>query len=350
MWDDSRVQPRPPIQEGRSAATARCLMAPILEVKDLRVGYHSGSGRETRALDGVSFSVSPGEVLGVLGESGSGKSSLAASLLCLLPPNGRILTGSITFEGLDLVCAGEEELRRVRGRRISLIFQEPGLALHPALRVGDQVGEVLRAHETAGARAREEKVHRVSVSVFGADARRIASSYPHELSGGQRQRALIAQAIVCGPSLLIADEPTASLDPVTQAEILELFRGLQRALGLALVLITHNPALLAGFAHRVMVLYAGAVAECGPATDLLSRPKHPYSQALLDCPPAWPASAALGGRLPVIAGDSPDMTALPAGCRFEPRCPVRLAACTVREPAPTALGMAHSVSCFKFGG
>jgi len=331
-------------------AVVHCLMAPIIEVSDLRVSYSSRSGRDICALDGVTFSVAPGEVLGVLGESGSGKSSLAASLLCLLPPNGRIVSGSIIFEGRNLVRACEGDLRKIRGRRISLIFQEPGLVLHPALRVADQVGEVVRAHETLGARAREAKTRAVLESVFGAGAQRIAGSYPHELSGGQRQRVLVAQAIVCGPSLLIADEPTASLDPVTQAEILALFRKLQRALGIALVLITHNPALLAGFTDRILILYAGGVAECGLASELLSRPKHPYTQALLDCLPLWPAPPGARSRLPVIAGDAPDMTLLPPGCRFEPRCPARMDACTAREPAPTAFGAAHSVSCFKFGG
>jgi len=325
-------------------------MAPILEVRDLAVVYFPHSGIPTRALGGVNFSLEPGEILGVLGESGSGKSSLAAAMLRLLPPNGQILRGSVRFEGTDLLAAGEETLQPIRGARISLIFQEPALALHPTMRVRDQVSEVVRAHLGGHAGLLREKTDSALRSVFGSEALSLSSRYPHELSGGQRQRALIAQAIVCGPSVLIADEPTASLDPGTRSEILELFRELQRSLRLALVLITHNPALLAGFAHRILVLYAGGVAECGPADELLSRPKHPYTQALLDCLPAWPASLGTRTRLPVIAGVSPDMTALPAGCRFEPRCPARMDACGAREPAPTAVGAAHSVSCFKFGG
>jgi oligopeptide/dipeptide ABC transporter ATP-binding protein len=325
-------------------------MTPILEVRDLDVTYFSGSGTHTYALKGVSFSLAPGEILGVLGESGSGKSSLAASLLRLLPPNGRILRGAVRFEGTDLLGAGEEALRKIRGARISMIYQEPGLALHPMMRVREQVSEVVHAHVSANAGIRREKTDAALHAVFGAEAPHLASRYPHELSGGQRQRVLTAQAIACGPSILIADEPTASLDPVTQAEILGLFGELQRSLGLALVLITHNPALLAGFAHRILILYAGGVAECGPTAEVLSQPKHPYTQALLDCPPPWPATPGERGSLPVIAGDSPDTSALPAGCRFGPRCPVRMETCTVREPEFTTVGAAHSVSCFKFGG
>jgi oligopeptide/dipeptide ABC transporter ATP-binding protein len=325
-------------------------MGCLLEVSDLHVSYRSPRGREVQALAGVTFSIEAGEVLGMVGESGSGKSSLAAALLRLLPPNGRILRGSVRFEGLELLTREDDALRRIRGARIALIFQEPGLALHPAMRVGDQVGEVLRAHLDGGASVLREKTDAALRSVFGGEFAGIASRYPHELSGGQRQRVLIAQAIVCGPSVLIADEPTASLDSVSQAEILALFRELQRALGLALVLITHNPALLAGFADRILVLYAGAVVECGPAAELLSQPKHPYTRALLDCLPTLPAAPRTHARLSVIAGDPPDMTALPRGCRFEPRCPVRMEECTAREPASTALGTAYSVSCFKFGG
>ncbi len=295
------------------------------------------------------FSIEAGEVLGVVGESGSGKSSLAAALLRLLPPNGRIPRGSVVFEGVDLLATEEDALRRIRGARIALIFQEPGLALHPAIRVGDQVGEVLRAHQTTGA-AQREMTAKALDAVFGAEAGRIADAYPHQLSGGQRQRVLLAQAIACGPSVVIADEPTASLDVVTQKEILSLFRNLRRDLGLTLLLITHNPALLAGFADRILVLYAGTVAECGPADEVLSRPSHPYTEALLDCLPLWRGGDTGKARLPVVAGDAPDMTSPFVGCRFEPRCPARMDACTAREPAPTTVGAAHSVSCFKFGG
>lgn len=338
------------LEAGRSDTAAHLLMASILDVRDLRVAYHSPSGGETIALDGVSFSIGEGEILGVLGESGSGKSSLAASLLCLLPANGRILSGSVLYEGKDLLSAGDDDLAAIRSGRISLIFQEPGLALHPAIRVGDQISEVVRAHGTLSPRDRRAKVEGALAAVFPSDASWISPRYPHELSGGQRQRVLIAQAIVCRPAVLVADEPTASLDPATQAEIIALFRELRRTLGLALVFITHNPALLAGFADRILTLYAGKVAEYGASAEVLSHPMHPYTEALLRCLPAWPPSPAVPAKLPMIAGDPPNMNSLPAGCRFEPRCPARMEACGVREPAPTALGAAHTVSCFKFGG
>jgi len=324
----------------------------ILEVRDLHISYRSTKGLLTPALTGVNLCVQAGGVLGVLGESGSGKSTLAASLLRLLPGAGEILRGQIVFEGKDLREAGAEELRRIRGGRIALIFQEPNLALHPTIRVRDQVEEVLRAHEPLGAKQRLEKAQKVLESVFGADAARISASYPHQLSGGQRQRALIAQAIASGPSLLVADEPTAALDSTTQREILGVFARLRHDLGLAMILITHNPALLAGFADRVLVLYAGEVAELGPAREVLSRPKHPYTEALLRCLPQIEQARASGHRnlLRVVAGDAPDPAALPPGCRFEPRCPERMAVCITREPAATQLDGAYSVSCYKFGG
>ena len=325
-------------------------MGSILAVRDLHVAYDSPTAGETIALAGVSFSVEAGEILGILGESGSGKSSLAASLLCLLPSPGRILGGSVVFQGKNLLALGEEELRGIRGACISLIFQEPTLALHPTLRVGRQVEEVLRAHGLPAA-ARRQNAERVLAALFGTEAARISGSYPHQLSGGQRQRVLIAQAIACGPSLLIADEPTAALDSVTEAEILEIFARLRRELHLALVLITHNPALLPGFADRVLVLYAGQVAEVGPAGAVLAAPQHPYTRALLRClPPVLTRRETRKPLLPVIPGDAPRMTADAVGCRFEPRCTERMEQCAARSPLLTELAGAHSVSCFKFGG
>ena len=325
-------------------------MLSILEVRDLHVAYSSRAGPAVRALAGVSFSLGEGEVLGVVGESGSGKSSLAATILRMLAPNARSVRGSVHFEGRDLLTATEDELRTIRGARISLVFQEPGLALHPGLRVREQIADVLRAHETVDRRTLREKTDAALCAVFPTDAARIGASYPHELSGGQRQRVVVAQAIVCRPSVLIADEPTASLDPVTQGEILGLFRELQGTIGMALMYITHNPALLVGFARRILVLYAGGVAECGPTDEVLPHPKHPYTKALLECLPGWPAEHSANPRLTVISGDAPDMAASSPGCRFEPRCPARMEACAVREPGATQLGAAHSVRCLKFGG
>src|SRR5712664_2890457 len=256
----------------------------ILTVRDLRVAYGQRGGGVLHALNGVSFGVGAGEILAVLGESGSGKSTLAAALLRLLPMSARI-TGEILLEGADVVRMGAVELRRMRGSGVSIIFQEPSLALHPTIRIGDQVAEVLRAHQVLSKRDRAERARDILAKVFSDDVERICSSYPHELSGGQQQRALIAQAIACDPALVIADEPTASLDPTTQREILTLFQSLRDQLGIAFVFITHNPMLLAGFADRVLVLYAGKIAEVGPAEAVLVSPQHPYTQALLRCVP-----------------------------------------------------------------
>ncbi|MGB2591869.1 MAG: ABC transporter ATP-binding protein [Candidatus Acidiferrum sp.] len=327
-------------------------MTPILEVRNLHVGYFARSGKICPALAGVQFDLAAGEILGVLGESGSGKSTLAASLLRLLPPNGQIEHGQVLFEGQDLLTTSPQLLREVRGGRIGLILQEPSSALHPALPVGRQVRDVLAAHKFLDRRTLKEKVLELLAAVFPSGVERIARSYPHELSGGQRQRVLIAQAIACGPSLVIADEPTASLDPTTQQEILQLFRSLQQKFNLAMILITHNPALLAGFANRVLVLYAGRVAEFGPAASVLAAPQHPYTAALLRCLPSQLAENGnvSKSKLQVIAGDPPDLSLHLQGCQFEPRCNDKMEICKSDEPQATVVSERHDVACFKFGG
>jgi len=327
-------------------------MVPILEVQDLHVSYSSSGDASYPALAGVSFQLMPNEILGVLGESGSGKSTLAISLLKLLPSNGNILKGSVFFEGQDLLRASANELEQIRGKHISLVYQEPSVALHPAIRAGEQVFQVLAAHQSTDRRALRKKKRQVLVSLFPEDADRIANSYPHQLSGGQRQRVLIAQAIACGPSLLIGGGPTASLAPTTQKEILDVFRTLRDEVGLAIIFITHNPALLAGFADRVLVLYGGRIAELGPVTDVLSSPKHPYTRALLRSMPQIFESGSNSRKtmLPVIAGDFSASVLPREGCVFAPRCPDRMEHCGKREPARVNLSETHTVSCFKFGG
>ena len=327
-------------------------MTPILEVGDLHVAYTSRTGREFPAIVGVSFEVEAGETLGVLGESGSGKSTLAAALLRLLPENGKIQKGRVLFEGEDLLQAEPRQLEKIRGGRVALILQEPSLALHPTLRVGAQVQDVLAAHKAWSRSVLREKTLQLLSAVFPADAERISSSYPHQLSGGQRQRVLIAQAIACGPALIIADEPTASLDPTTEREILSLFGALQRQFQLAMILITHKPAVLASLADRVLVLYAGRVAEIGQAKTVLASPQHPYTRALLRCLPAPIEShpSRSKTKLPVIAGDCANLALLPSGCQFEPRCTERMDVCTLSEPATVGLSNTHAVSCFKYGG
>jgi oligopeptide/dipeptide ABC transporter ATP-binding protein len=327
-------------------------MTPLFEVKNLHVSYSARTGEVCPALAGVNFDLAAGEILGVLGESGSGKSTLASALLRLLPSNGKIQKGSVIFEGKNLLEARPQELRKIRGGRIGLIFQEPSSSLHPTLQVGQQVRDVLAAHESFDRHALNERVSQLLASVFPADAERISRSYPHELSGGQRQRVLIAQAIACGPSLVVADEPTASLDPTTQGEILQLFRTLRQKLSLAMIFITHNPALLVGLADRILVLYAGRVAEIGPAADVLSSPQHPYTAALLRCLPSQFAEGptARKARLHSIPGDPPDLSLHEVGCQFEPRCTERMEVCKCVEPAVAELSKLHEVSCFKFAG
>jgi peptide/nickel transport system ATP-binding protein/oligopeptide transport system ATP-binding protein len=326
-------------------------MTPLLHIQDLRVAYISRDGKKSPALAGVDFELGPGEILGVHGESGSGKSTLAMALLRLLPGNAEIEKGAVLFEGQDLLRAEPRVLEDVRGARIALIFQEPSLALHPTIRIGEQVSDVLAAHESASRAARRQKTLELLAEVFPTDAARIADSYPHQLSGGQQQRVLIAQAIACGPALIVADEPTASLDPTTQQDILLLFRTLRGKFNLSMILITHNPALLAGLADRVLVLYAGKVVEIGPTEQVLKFPHHPYTRALMQSVPAGLADPAKNrkSRMPVIPGEAPNLAELGSGCRFESRCVDRMDQCTQREPAVVAVSARHAVSCFKYG-
>ena len=324
-------------------------MGSILQVRDLRVAYRSRSGHPFPALDGISFHLEAGEILGVLGESGSGKSTLAASLLRLFRKDAVVASGAVLFEGKDLLQAKPTELQRIRGKRISVIFQEPSVALHPTMCVGSQVRQVLRAHGVNG-RALGERAREVFETLFTEEADRIARSYPHELSGGQRQRILIAEAIACGPSVLVADEPTASLDPTTQMEILGVFRSLRDKLSLALIFVTHNPALLRAFADRILVLYAGRVVELGPATTVLASPKHPYTRALLESmpPPLEETSDLHRKKLTAIPGDALPSSLPQQGCLFEPRCRERIDVCKSREPVLVTLGAGHCVYCFRY--
>jgi peptide/nickel transport system ATP-binding protein len=328
-------------------------MARILEVRNLSVGYISQADEMCPAIVNVGFDLGTGEILGVLGESGSGKSTLATSILRLLPSNGRVQLGTIRFEGRDVLQLDRRELESIRGRRIAIIDQEPSMALHPTMRIRDQVGEILRKHEGLPRRFRRERTRQILAELFPTESERVADSYPHELSGGQRQRVLIAQAIACRPSLIVADEPTASLDAATEREILAVLFGLKQKFGLSIILITHSPLLLAGVADRVLVLYAGRIVEIGPTTSVLASPLHPYTGALLQCLPK-PVGCTDGGkrktRLPVIPGDSPGLISPSDGCRFEPRCPDRFETCRQREPPTKCVGNGRTVACFCFGG
>jgi peptide/nickel transport system ATP-binding protein len=328
-------------------------MAPLLDVQNLHVSYTARTGQSTPALSRVSFALQPGETLGIVGESGSGKSTLAAALLRLLPAQGRIERGAVYFAGKDLLRAAPRELERTRGGRIALILQEPSLALHPAMRVLAQVADVIAAHKSFGRRAAREHAKQILTVVFPADRERIENSYPHQLSGGQRARVLIAQAISCEPALIVADEPTAALDPETQQEILRLFRDLRQKLQLSLIWITHNPLLLEGFADRVLVLYAGRAVEAGPTSRVLSFPLHPYTQALLrSLPPRIENGLANHKQyLAAIPGETLVSVAASEGgrCSFAARCTERMVICQERQPEMVELSSSHGASCFKHG-
>jgi oligopeptide/dipeptide ABC transporter ATP-binding protein len=325
-------------------------MNSLLQVRNLDVAYLPRSGASSWALVNVSFELMPREILGILGESGSGKSTLAVSLANLLPASGKIHRGQIFLEGTEMLRLPPSQLQKVRGAQISLVFQEPMMVLHPTMRIGDQIAEVLRAHESLNGATRREHARRALAEVFSSDVERVARSYPHELSGGQRQRVLIAQAIACRPKLVVADEPTASLDSTTQREILTLFKNLRERLGVAIVFITHNPALLPGFADRVLVLYAGRVVEWGPAQEVLFSPQHPYTTALLQCVPTFDETCATNRKteLQVIQGGSPHSASLADACAFAPRCADRMDVCRCRQPAGEAVNEMHRVFCFKF--
>ncbi len=302
-------------------------------MRGLRVEF-----RGLAPVDGVSFTIQAGEVVGLLGESGSGKTTLALALLGL---SGGLARGSVLWRGREMLTLDEREWRGIRGAQAAMVWQEPALALNPVLRAGTQVAEVLRAHRPwSWRRCREEAARRLEEVFPEGDAERIARAFPHQLSGGQRQRVAIAQALACDPALLVADEPTSALDAVTQAEILALLARLRERRGLAILLIAHNPGVLAGLASRVMVMYAGRIVEQGEWQDVMTAPRHPYTRALLGCMAA-PDSR---GRLGVIEGAPPDPAERAPGCRFEPRCPERMAACAVSAPP------AGPVECIRHAG
>jgi peptide/nickel transport system ATP-binding protein len=327
-------------------------MQTLLEARDLRVEYRDAAAHIKPVLEGISFALQAGEVLGVLGESGCGKTTLAYSLLRLQTSNLYVSGGGVQFGGQEILNRSELELRKIRGARISLIFQEASLALHPTIRVGEQVARVIAAHTALNRAETLRNVRDVLGEVFNSDTERIFYSYPHQLSGGQRQRVLIAQAISCNPSVLIADEPTASLDTTTQSEILSLFAKLRRRHEMAIIFITHNPALLAQLADRILILYAGRVVEEGPTEILLRAPRHPYLRNLLRSMTDSPEAALLRHKikLPVIEGAAPDLSAKSSGCVFAPRCEDRMEECDRREPTTIGTEENSTVACFKYGG
>jgi oligopeptide/dipeptide ABC transporter ATP-binding protein len=319
-------------------------MANLLEVMDLKTTFHTRAG-DVKAVDGVSFSIAPGETLGIVGESGSGKSVTALSIMRLLPvPPAEINGQHILFDGQDVLEMGEQELRDMRGGKMAMIFQDPMTSLNPVFSIGYQLMESIQLHlKTDGKQSRARAIEMMQrVGIPSADKR--IKNYPHEFSGGMRQRVMIAMALSCNPSLLIADEPTTALDVTIQAQILELMKGLSREFNTAVMLITHDLGVVAGMAQRVLVMYAGKIVEATDTKRLFAMPAHPYTQALLRSIPRL--DEAPGTRLTPIVGAPPDLLHLPKGCSFAPRCPKRQARCLQEVPPLMTTQPGQEAACF----
>jgi peptide/nickel transport system ATP-binding protein len=321
---------------------------PLLQIKGLRTYFHTEAG-VAKAVDGVSFDIMPGEVVGLVGESGSGKSVTALSILRLIPdPPGRIIAGSILFKGQDLLKLSWEEIRKIRGREISMIFQEPMTSLNPVFTIGMQIMEVVLHHEKISKKdAFDRSVEMLRLVGIPDPASRM-HDYPHQYSGGMRQRVMIAMALACNPSLLIADEPTTALDVTIQAQILELMLKIKdERKDAAIFLITHNLAVVAETCHRVIVMYGGKIQEIAPVHELFKNPLHPYTQGLLASLPT--VDGARQKRLRTIPGNVPSIMDLPVGCKFVTRCPVKLDRCAITEPELLEVTPGHWVRCFLVG-
>src|SRR6266566_4726812 len=315
---------------------------PLLSVHDLRTYFYTDNGL-ARAVDGVSFEIGAGETVGLVGESGCGKSVTALSLLRLIRPPGRIEPGSqIVFDGTDLATIDEKSMRAIRGARISMVFQEPMTALNPVFTIGDQVAEVVRVHHAGSKREAWERAVQMLETVGIASPAQRAHEYPHQLSGGMRQRVVIAMALVMNPALVIADEPTTALDVTIQAQILELLRELQQKFGTSILLITHDLGVVAETVSRVIVMYGGEIVEEAPVRELFATPHHPYTEGLLN---AMPQVGHERERLATIPGTVPPPTAWPSGCRFHDRCPYAWERCAAEHPPLYQIGTGHVSRC-----
>jgi peptide/nickel transport system ATP-binding protein len=325
-------------------------MEPILEVKNLRTSFRVEGG-ELIAVDDVSFSVKPGQTVGIVGESGCGKSVTSLSIMGLIPdPPGKIIGGEILFKGKNLVGLNAHEMRKIRGNQISMIFQEPMTSLNPVFTIGDQIMEAVILHQKLSrSQAKEKAIDMLRLVGIPAPERRV-NEYPHQLSGGMRQRVMIAMALSCNPHVLIADEPTTALDVTIQAQILELMKSLREKLQMAVVLITHDLGVVAETCDYVVVMYAGKVVEEGTAEDIFYRPSHPYTKGLLNSIPSHTGEKK-SGRLETIPGLVPNLLKLPVGCRFQDRCKrrqeVNSAQCTTSEPELKEIGAGHKAACFS---
>ena len=319
------------------------MSARLLEVDGLRVAFPAG-GRMAEAVRGVSFAVETGEALGVLGESGSGKSVSALSIMRLIQAPGRITGGTVRFDGRELPSLGDREMRSLRGREISMVFQDPLTAFNPVYKVGRQLVHVIRTHTSRSARAARERALEVLGMVGLPDPQRVMRAYPHELSGGMRQRALIGMALACEPRLLIADEPTTALDVTVQAQIVELLHDLRARLDLTLVYITHNLDLMAELCDRAIVMYAGRIVEESGIEALFAEPRHPYTRMLIDCVPRLDEET--DRDLTEIKGMPPPIGTLEVGCPFEPRCPVSMDRCRREVPIEHSAD-GHRTACWQ---
>ena len=322
------------------------VLPPLLEVRDLHTEFRTGAG-VVPAVDGISYTVERGETVAIVGESGSGKTAGALSILRLIPdPPGRITQGQILFAGRDLLQLSDEEIRQVRGADIGMIFQEPMTSLNPVLTIGRQITETLEQHRGADRDAAQKRAVDLLGLVGIADPVRRLKQYPHQLSGGMRQRIMIAIALACDPKMVIADEPTTALDVTIQAQILELMKQLTHRLDVALIIITHNLGVVARYANRVNVMYAGRIVESGPATQIYHDPRHPYTMALLRSVPRLDRPRL--ARLDPVDGQPPDLTRLDAGCSFRPRCRFAVEACARSGPPLQRVGEGqHYAACFR---
>jgi peptide/nickel transport system ATP-binding protein len=314
----------------------------FLAVENLSTRYVTRAG-EISAVDGVSFALSRGEVLGLAGESGCGKTTLAMSLLKLLPENGRITGGRILLEGTDLVPLSDGAMRPFRGRRMAVIFQGAMNSLHPVYKVADQIRGALRAHDRNLSRRQASDRTAELFRLVGLDPA-LMDHYPHQYSGGMRQRAVIALALACHPDLVIADEPTTALDVIVQDSILREMQSLQQKLGMSMIYISHDIAVLAEVSRRIAVMYAGRWAECGETAEVFDRPLHPYTRGLMASVPSLRGTRV---RLSNLPGEPPDLLHPPSGCRFHPRCPRALSTCAVRDPEWKDFGGAHFAACWN---
>ena len=321
----------------------------ILEVKNLRTSFPSANGL-VHAVDNVSFHVRKGEAVALVGESGCGKSVTAMSIMRLVAPPGKITGGHVRFKGKDIASLSEREMRHVRGNDIAMVFQEPMTSLNPVFKIGAQVMEAIQIHRKVSRKEARKLAGEMLELVSIPDPVKRLDDYPHQLSGGMRQRVMIAMALSCDPELLIADEPTTALDVTIQAQIMELLASLQERLGLAILLITHDLGVVAEFCERVLVMYTGRIVEEAPVRDLFASPAHPYTRGLLRSLPSVSAGrAGSSHRLPTIAGMVPPITALPPGCKFNPRCPDVMPICLGHEPARMMVGPGHDARCYLHG-